>query len=208
MEGFNKCKNGHYYKKELSVCPYCPSNNSDDGDKTEYYKKTKEYQDNTGPDSDTKNTVETKKTEVYKSATKKEPVITQQTDDGNRTIIHRTSTSKEGKEIQMPVSGRKLVGWLVTYTIDPMGVDFRLYEGRNTMGRNTKNDIRTVQDDSISGEHAVILFREDKFYIEDLMSTTGTKINNKSLGPREVVELIDGDSIIMGKSIFKFKNSL
>ena len=24
MNGFKKCSNGHFYKEDLSVCPYCP----------------------------------------------------------------------------------------------------------------------------------------------------------------------------------------
>ena len=38
MEGFNQCVNGHYYKNNLSECPYCPKNSSVSGglfDKTQ-----------------------------------------------------------------------------------------------------------------------------------------------------------------------------
>jgi hypothetical protein len=24
MNGFKKCDNGHFYKEDLSACPYCP----------------------------------------------------------------------------------------------------------------------------------------------------------------------------------------
>jgi DNA-binding helix-hairpin-helix protein with protein kinase domain len=27
MKGFTKCANGHYYKEELSSCPYCHDGN-------------------------------------------------------------------------------------------------------------------------------------------------------------------------------------
>ncbi len=207
MEGFNKCKNGHYYKKELTECPYCLSGDVSDIEKTKVNNKTEVYKQENKTMINPNKTDEVKKTEVYNPTQKKENIPTQQAEEENRTRIYRPETNVSTENPNTAI-GRKMVGWLVSYTIDPLGIDFRLYEGRNTIGRKTENDIRIIQDETISKEHAVILFRDEKFYIEDLMSTGGTKVNNKSLSPREIIVLSDGDTLVMAKTVFKFKVSI
>jgi pSer/pThr/pTyr-binding forkhead associated (FHA) protein len=102
--------------------------------------------------------------------------------------------------------GRKLVGWLVSYSVDKMGADFRLYEGRNIVGRDNDCNI-TVLDKMISGKHAVILFKNDKYKIKDELSSHGTFVNDRDIED-EHAELHDGDLIRMGETVFKFRSSL
>ena len=87
-----------------------------------------------------------------------------------------------------------------------MGVDFRLYEGRNVIGRDVECTI-TVPDKTMSGKHAIILFRDDKFKIKDELSSHGTFVNNRDIED-ETVELHDNDIIRMGETDFKFKTAL
>ena len=100
---------------------------------------------------------------------------------------------------------RKLVGWLVSYTLDAMGVDFKLYEGRNIIGRNPECNI-SVNDNMVSGEHAVLLFRAGKYSITDRQSSHGTFVNGNDI-ELEPCYLQDGDEIRMGKTQFKFRTS-
>ena len=100
---------------------------------------------------------------------------------------------------------RKLVGWLVSYSLDPMGVDFKLYEGRNIIGRDSDCNI-TVNDNMVSSKHAVLLFRANKYSITDSQSSHGTFVDGEDieLEPRY---LKDGDTIKIGKTTFKFRVS-
>jgi len=101
---------------------------------------------------------------------------------------------------------RKLVGWLVTFSLDNLGTGYELFEGRNSIGRDEGCNI-TVNDRMISGKHATILFRNDQFRVKDEMSAHGTFVNNKEIG-FEPYELQDGDIIKMGNIVFKFKSAL
>lgn len=101
---------------------------------------------------------------------------------------------------------RKLVGWLVSYTLDPLGVDFKLYEGRNIIGRDLDCSI-TIGDNRVSSKHAVLLFRAGKYSITDTQSSHGTFVNDRDI-ELEPCYLTDGDVIQVGKTVFKFRSSL
>ena len=97
---------------------------------------------------------------------------------------------------------RKIVGWLVSFTNDEHGQDYRLYVGKNKIGSVPGCDI-VVKDSSISGDHATILYRDNAFLIKDNFSTNGTKINGVSI---EEGKLKDNDELILGNTLFKFKS--
>ena len=102
-------------------------------------------------------------------------------------------------------SSRKLVGWLVSYTLNDMGVDFKLFEGRNVIGRDLDCQI-SVNDNTVSGKHCVLLYREGSYFIQDSLSTSGTRVNGSDTGVNAVT-LSDGDVIQVGKTVFKFRTS-
>lgn len=101
---------------------------------------------------------------------------------------------------------RKLVGWLVTYSSDPMGVDYRLYEGKNIIGRDPRAQI-TIQDPAISTTHATIRYLKGKFAIKDEMSSHGTMVNGEDI-ELTAVYLNDGDLIQMGHTTLKFRTAI
>jgi hypothetical protein len=118
MKGFTKCKNGHYYKEELPSCPYCHHGSIqteaiDPKQETQLYTENKE-------ESNTRFVI---------------PKIPEQQSNrtvfGEDVVIDSGGTQVFRKEYR---DVRKLVGWLVSYSFDRMGVDFRLYEGRNIVG--------------------------------------------------------------------------
>lgn len=110
------------------------------------------------------------------------------------------------KKVTVQRSRRKLVGWLVSYSLDEMGVDFKLYEGKNVIGRNAGCQI-AIQDPTVSGEHAIILFRNGKYSIKDNQSTSGTNVNDEDI-ELDALYLKDGDVIRVGKTELKFRMSL
>ncbi len=76
-----------------------------------------------------------------------------------------------------------------------------IYVGKNKIGSNQNCEI-LINDSSISGEHATILFREGEFLIKDHFSTNGTKINGSIIDEGKLKE---SDELIFGNTIFKFK---
>jgi len=97
-----------------------------------------------------------------------------------------------------------LVGWLVSFTLDKYGRDFRLREGRNCIGSNPEMDLVITEDTTISDHHATIMYRNKKLFLQDEMSSNGTFLNGEDiLGPPR--EIHDGDNITMGKTEFLIK---
>lgn len=215
MKGFNECNNGHFYDKTLNTCPYCPNTGEravGNLDKTiiegETFDKTVlENNSNYGSDLE-KTIIETPnnsdKTILDNPIPNNDPPR-----DLSKTYIKTEDVVEDETGVEKVVlrERRKLVGWLVSYTIDSLGRDYRIYEGRNSMGASTSNDIILNTDASISGQHAVILFRNNNFYLKDNLSTNGTKINGKDIEPDTSVKFNDKASIEVGDTVFLFKTS-
>jgi hypothetical protein len=96
-----------------------------------------------------------------------------------------------------------VVGWLVAMNGEQKGEDFRIREGQNTLGTSAEAEI-VVKDNTVSGKHASIRYKESKFFLTDLDSTNGTFLND---GTESVVreELKDGDLVRIGEISLKFK---
>lgn len=212
MKGFNRCDKGHFYKEGLTLCPYCPENNVSNpfqgglGDKTQIV----------GGGSDTNHNDKTQvfgtpqaggggdKTQVFGAP--------QAGGGGSRdltkTFIGGGAETSEGGIVDPPRAARKITGWLVSYTIDPMGIDFRIYEGKNRIGKDPSLEITVASDSTVSGNHAVILYRSGVWYLEDEMSANGTFLNGEELAPRNPTKLADNDTVKVGNTTFKFKSAL
>ncbi len=96
-----------------------------------------------------------------------------------------------------------VVGWLVAMSGEQKGEDFRVREGQNIVGTNADADI-VVKDDTVTGKHASIRYKDGKFVLTDLDSTNGTYLNDaKEAIARE--DLKDNDVIRIGELMLKFK---
>lgn len=99
------------------------------------------------------------------------------------------------------------VGWLVCISGKYKGKDFRIKEGKNTIGRDKTCDI-VLDEDFISGRHANINHirkdGENIFILVDLDSANGTFLNGNE-NPSSKEELVDSDKVVFGKTEFKFK---
>ena len=71
-----------------------------------------------------------------------------------------------------------------------------------TIGRGMRNDIQ-IKDAVVSKYHARIFKDEELYFLEDLNSSNGTFLNGELVGD-EVIEIIDGDLISIGKVQFMF----
>lgn len=215
MQGeFKQCPNGHYYQG--ASCPYCKTG-SHAGSATSL--KTEAF---VGSEDET-----TEVEGAYRGGTTDGGTRGTKTTvmDGQETVVGKKQGPTSGysrtvfgdeEETEGPEApagqkkeqryARKLVGWLVTYSFDELGVDYKLYEGRNIIGRDIDCNI-TVNDGRMSGKHAVLLFRANKYSLTDSQSSHGTFVNDEDieLEPRY---LKDGDIIRMGSTVFKFRTSL
>lgn len=196
MKGFKQCDKGHFYNDTLAECNYCPKTGSaGSGDETEILGANNQTFDNP-----------TEKTQVFGGATQQSP-SGRESFDPERTIISGGNTSSAAGDAQDQITQkRKLRAWLVSFDIEDFGIDFKVNEGKNTMGSKSSNDI-TIQDSQVSGLQGIILCKKDKFYITDEVSSNGTLLNGEDLEPRKPYDIKDGDEIKVGNTNLLFKTA-
>jgi Inner membrane component of T3SS, cytoplasmic domain len=123
-------------------------------------------------------------------------------------------TRLEGEPPKEPAAGRKtvlltetrkapVVGWFVALSGSQKGEDFRIRDGQNIIGSGPEADI-VLRDPAVSGKHASLRYKDQKFFITDLDSTNGTFLND---GAETIAreELKDNDTIRVGEITLKFK---
>lgn len=206
--GYKKCPNGHYYKDNLTTCPYCASSSKS----TNSHVGTVPYEQSFNAQANAKAT----------DPATSDPTVAATVGGGishfggtgsfkgsvgnsSKTVVLEPVAGPDGQAAAKTRPFRKLVGWLVSYTLDNMGVDFKLYEGRNMIGRD--NDCAVcIQDQSVTAKHALILYRAGKYTITDQQSSNGTFVNDQDID-LEPYPLKDGDNIKVGQTVFKFRSS-
>lgn len=75
---------------------------------------------------------------------------------------------------------------------------------RTTIGRHPDNDIQ-LQDNAVSGKHAVIMTILSDSFLEDLNSTNGTLVNGRQVAKHP---LADGDVITMGQHTLRYESAV
>ena len=129
-------------------------------------------------------------------------------------VTVKTRLQSDGRRESSTAGGRKgvmvadkpkapVVGWFVVLTGPQKGEDFRIREGPNIIGSAADADI-VLDDGAISGKHASLRYKDQKFTITDLDSTNGTFLNDRT-DPIAREELKDNDIIRMGEVTLKFK---
>ena len=68
------------------------------------------------------------------------------------------------------------------------------------IGRAASVDLQLL-DETVSRRHAQIRFAQGRWYIQDLVSTSGTFVNGQ---PVQASELRPGDAIAIGDTVFGF----
>lgn len=99
------------------------------------------------------------------------------------------------------------VGWLVCLNGRYKGKDFRIKEGKNTIGHEKNCDI-LLEEEYVSLRHANINHLrkdgENIFILVDLDSANGTFLNDNE-EPISKEELVDNDKVVFGQTGFRFK---
>lgn len=196
MKGFKQCDKGHFYKDALQECNYCPKTESSSSENvTEILDTDSSNFDNSS-----------EKTQVFGNTTQ-QASKKQESFDPERTIISGSSSNNSSNDSNDKIiPKRKLRAWLVSFDLEDFGVDFRVLEGKNTIGSKSSNDI-TVQDSEVSGLQGIILCRKDKFFLTDEVSSNGTLLNGNDLEPRKPYDINDGDKIKIGNTTLLFKTA-
>jgi RNA polymerase sigma-70 factor (ECF subfamily) len=73
---------------------------------------------------------------------------------------------------------------------------------RATMGRGEECELR-VDDRQVSKKHVLVEFTDGDWYLTDLGSSNGTRLNRWTLEPNNPVRLRDGDSFAIGPCEFR-----
>lgn len=74
--------------------------------------------------------------------------------------------------------------------------------GGLSIGRSKESDVR-IEDRYASSLHARVFERGGRHFVEDMNSTNGTLLNGAEL--RGEAELIDGDAVQIGDTVFRFE---
>ena len=83
-------------------------------------------------------------------------------------------------------SDSPLVGFLVSFSVDPNGISWPLRFGRTRIGGGLDQDVMLPQD-GVSGSHAEIMVRANpetgkpKIWVTDQNSTNGTQLNGADI---------------------------
>ncbi len=97
---------------------------------------------------------------------------------------------------------RTLVGWIVAQNGNQRGEDFRIFDGKNILGTAADCDI-VITDPFLSAKHCTIRHENGNFQVTDLDSMNGTFVNQKRCTKSD---LIDNDTLRLGRTEFKFKS--
>ncbi len=81
-------------------------------------------------------------------------------------------------------------------------VRFPVLYWENSLGRSRSCDI-SLPDAAMSRDHAVLMRREQGWFVIDTNSKAGTAVNGKKLTPGERAPVYPGDTISMGHSVLK-----
>jgi hypothetical protein len=162
-----QCSRGHIYDSAIygDNCPFCPS--QDSGGETVVAGGT------TGGNFGGETQVSSEGRTQIAGTQVPSPTIPMDA-GGGRTIIRPV-----GGGGGIPSTGKKIIGILVTYSTNPNGQVFNIFEGKNFIGRDMPVDI-CIPDREMSGKHLSILYRsaDGKFKFKDEQSSNGTYLND------------------------------
>jgi len=95
-----------------------------------------------------------------------------------------------------------VTAWLVQKSGGRAGKQYSLAQARNVIGRDaTRCDI-VLDNDTVSAEHAAVLYENEQFVLYDLASTNGTFLNQRRTQRQS---LLDNDIVRFGEVALVFK---
>jgi pSer/pThr/pTyr-binding forkhead associated (FHA) protein/NADPH-dependent 2,4-dienoyl-CoA reductase/sulfur reductase-like enzyme len=101
-------------------------------------------------------------------------------------------------EFLQSVKVEKSWGQLIAYSGSTIGLSFALKPPSVTLGRDPESNVITLQHQTISREHARFDWRDDKWFVTDLQSANGTRINGTQLVPNKESPIAPADELQFG----------
>ena len=95
-----------------------------------------------------------------------------------------------------------VTAWLVQKSGDRAGKQYSLAQARSTIGRDATECDIVLDDDTVSAEHAAVLYENGQFALYDLASTNGTFLNERRIQRQP---LMDDDVVQLGEVMLVFK---
>jgi len=92
----------------------------------------------------------------------------------------------------------KTLGQFIIYSGATIGLSFALNPPTVTIGRDSESNDIALQNQTVSREHARLDWHDDKWYVTDLGSGNGTRINGKPLKPNVETPLTAKDEAQFG----------
>lgn len=191
---YKTCSNGHNYDAKHTVCPYCP--------KPVTKNIPKENITSAKTVIDTVDTIQARTVLDTKTVNKDVNTINGNKEDTNVSTKKDTLPVAESRNEKPEGKINKLIGWLVSFDINPEGTDYKLYDGKLKIGKAQSNQI-VLDDKEVSDEHVLIFCRDGKILLQDELSAGGTFVNGKKIDSR--IQLKDNDELKVGKTSFKVK---
>lgn len=205
------CPNGHHYESRYDSCPHCPQSVSAAETVVNGVPRqpNKKFDETVVDDGIVKLDRGSNPAAPAKTPSNQTPFT-----DSDRTMIYsgsskrpsdpteRVQTASVSSQSSSQYAPRRLIGWLVTFDLDPVGIDYKLTVGRQRIGRDPGCEI-VIDDPAISSEHAVLLYRDGQVIINDSLSANGTYVNGESIIDK--TNLHDNDIIRFGQLEFKIK---
>ena len=183
MSTTKMCPNGHIMEASWDRCPYCPN-----------------------PDAGRPSIPPTRMAQPAAAAAPAPPPMPMPTPvpsaGGGRPSADAKKTRMIFEDKKMPVAD-----WLVALNGKHKGEDFKVREGKTSIGSESSNEV-VLLDEYISSNHATIKFVEKDgeriFILTDLDSSNGTFLNDAE-EPIAREELVDNDTVTFGQTRMKFK---
>jgi FHA domain len=116
--------------------------------------------------------------------------------------LHAVTLGGGSDVSSLPISGEKEVMPANTWLTFPDGTEHALSDAV-TIGRDTKNDL-TLSSPAVSREHALLTFREGRWFVEDRGSYNGTFLNGTRVQPGTPLPLRHADRIGIGTETVLF----
>lgn len=181
-----KCSKGHQYDSTIygDNCPFCPSSNGHTRVTDDFEGETRATEDFDGG-----GTLPTEPMRDFDGG-------------GGRTIIRTIG----GTDAPNPDGGRRVVAVLVSYSVNPAGEVYKIYEGRTIIGRDRTCDLPFPNDSHMSSKHFLIQYVEAKgsFKAKDQGSSNGSYVNGQVYVMDDPIELKSNDVIVLGGTKFIF----
>jgi hypothetical protein len=89
----------------------------------------------------------------------------------------------------------------VACVVLPSGASVTLDKSVTVIGRNAGVADILVEEDGVSRQHAAILYADGGFFVEDMESSNGTRVNGQKV---KIAPLSDGTQFSLGRTALRF----